>query len=252
MLYSENFTKFKNIKHCFYTRNNGFSGGVYKSLNCGLGSQDKQENIIKNLSFVAKNSGVDKDKLKLMSQTHSNKVIIIDKNNINNNNFKSDALITKIKNIAIGVLTADCVPVILYDEVNQIIGCIHAGWKGAISGIVENTLSSFATLNNNNKIYAAIGPCIGKKSYQVGNEFYLNFLSKSKENDIFFIKINNKFYFNIRKYVENKLLLNGVFQVDNIDLDTFQDSQNFYSYRKSRLFGQADYGRCISTICLKN
>ena len=138
MLYSKNFTKFKNIKHCFYTRNNGFSGGVYKSLNCGLGSQDKQENIIKNLSFVAKNSGVDKDKLKLMSQTHSNKVIIIDKNNINNNNFKSDALITKIKNVAIGVLTADCVPVILYDEVNQIIGCIHAGWKGAISGIVEN------------------------------------------------------------------------------------------------------------------
>ena len=252
MLYSKNFKKFKDIKHCFYTRNNGFSEGIYKSLNCGLGSHDNQENIIKNLNFVAKNSGVDKGNLKLMNQIHSNKVIIIDKNNINNINFKSDALITKIKNIAIGVLTADCVPVILYDEVNQIIGCIHAGWKGAISGIVENTLSSFANLNNNNKIYAAIGPCIGKKSYQVGKEFYLNFLSKSKENDIFFIKINNKFYFNIRKYVENKLLLNGVFQVDNIDLDTFQDSQNFYSYRKSRILGQADYGRCISTICLKN
>ena len=252
MIYSKKLKQFQNIKHCFFTRNKGFSDGIYKSLNCGLGSSDKKENIIKNLSFVSNNSDVSLEKLKLMNQTHSNNVIIIDKNNKNYKDYNSDALVTNLKDIAIGVLTADCVPIILYDSINEVIGCIHAGWKGSISGIIENTLIKFKKLNASNKIHAAIGPCISERSYEVGKEFYLNFINDEKKNDKFFRQENKKFYFNIRKYVENKLNTNGVAEIDSIDMDTFEDTSNFYSYRKSIILGEPDYGRCISTICLKN
>merc|ERR1712127_925629 len=102
-----------------------------------------------------------------MHQTHSNKVIIVNKKNQKNRNFKSDAIITKMSGYGLGVVTADCVPVILYDVKNNIVGCIHAGWKGAISGIIENTLKKLKKLNSDNKIFASIGPCIGQNSYEV-------------------------------------------------------------------------------------
>ena len=141
-----------------------------------------------------------------MYQTHSNKVVIINSKNKNSIKFKSDALITNIKGIALGVVTADCVPIILFDVNNQIIGCIHAGWKGAISGIIENTIKKFKKLSSHNKIYAGIGPCIGNKSYEVDLPFYKKFMSKSKKNNIYFInKKKNKKLFNLRKYVSDKL-----------------------------------------------
>jgi len=171
MYYSKKIKKFKNINHCFFSRKNGFSQGIYKSLNCGQGSKDNRKNIDKNLNFVSKKIQINKKNLFLMYQTHSNKVIIINNKNKNLKKFKSDAIITKIKGIGLGVVTADCVPIILYYRQNHIIGCIHAGWKGALSGIVENTIKSFKRLNMNNKIYAVIGPCIGSKSYEVDMAF---------------------------------------------------------------------------------
>ena len=185
-----------------------------------------------------------------MHQTHSNKVIVINKKN-KNKKIIADALVTKSEGLAISVLTADCVPIILYDEINNIIGCIHAGWKGAISGIIENTLNKFKEMNINNKINAATGPCIGHESYEVGLEFYNKFLKDSEINKKFFSKKNNeKFLFNLRDYVNNKLSNFGVHNIDNINADTFKDTDNFFSYRRSQKLKEADYGRCISTICL--
>ena len=251
MFYSNKLSQFNNIKHCFFSRKNGFSKGIYGSLNCGLGSGDKKENVKKNLDLVSKKMGIKKENLVLMHQTHSNKVIVIDKENQKNKKIIADALITKLEGLAIGVLTADCVPIILYDEVNQIIGCVHAGWKGAISGVIENTLNKFKEINNNNKIIAAIGPCIGNENYEVGLEFYDNFLKDSEINKKFFSKKNNKkFIFNLRGYINDKLSNWGVLSVDNIDIDTFKDSDNFFSYRRSKKLGEPDYGRCISTIGL--
>ena len=144
-----------------------------------------------------------------------------------------------------------CVPIILYDEVNKIVGCIHAGWKGAASGIIENTLDQFKRINKNAKIIAAIGPCIGKESYEVSQEFYDFFLRESEINKKFFIrKNNNKFLFDIRNYVNKKLSVSEVSYIENINFDTFKDSDNFFSYRRSKKLEQADYGRCISTISL--
>ncbi len=176
MYFSKKLRKFKNINHCFFSRKGGFSKGIYKSLNCGQGSRDNKSNIHKNLSFVSKKVKVDTKKLALMYQTHSKKVIIINNKNKNLNKFKSDALITKIKGIALGVVTADCVPIILFDKQNHIIGCIHAGWKGAFSGIIENTIKRFKKISIKNRIYAAVGPCIGNKSYEVDLTFYKKFI----------------------------------------------------------------------------
>ena len=250
MYFSKKLKRFKNINHCFFSRRGGFSKGIYKSLNCGQGSKDKKNNIDKNLNFVSKKVKVNKKNLALMYQTHSKKVITINNKNRNLKKFKSDALVTKIKGIALGVVTADCVPIILFDPQNHIIGCIHAGWKGAFSGIIENTISKFKKLNAKNKIYAAIGPCIGNKSYEVDLDFYKKFIIKSKTNKIYFVnKKNNKKLFNLRKYVNDKLTKLNVI-VDNINKDTFREKSKFFSYRRSQKLGQNDYGRCISVIAM--
>ena len=185
-----------------------------------------------------------------MNQTHSNKVVIIDENNKNNKRINADALITKIKDIAISVLTADCVPVLIYDEVNQTIACIHAGWRGAVDGIIKNTLNEIFNIGKNNKIYVAVGPCIGVENYEVGEEFYDKFLKVNKKNKIFFIHNRKKKLFNLRKYVNFKIKEFDIEHVENIDFDTYTENTNFFSYRRSRQLGEKDYGRCISTIGL--
>ena len=250
MFYSKNLKKIKKIKHCFFSRKGGFSRGIYKSLNCGKGSKDKKTNIEKNLNFVSKRVNVKLVNLKLMHQTHSNKVIFVSKNNKGSKSFYSDALITNIKGYALGVVTADCVPIILYDRKNQFIGCIHAGWKGAFSGIIENTIKKFKSLNSKNDILASVGPCIGPKSYEVDINFYKKFLLQSKKNKAYFIKKNNvKKLFNLRKYVNDKLVRLNV-KVDHVNHDTFKEKSSFFSYRRSQKLLEKDYGRCISVISL--
>ena len=251
MFFSKKLKKFKNINHCFFSRNGGFSKGIYKSLNCGKGSKDKKIFIKKNLNLVSKKMDI-KRKLLLMYQTHSNKVIIITNKNKKLNKFKSDAIITQLTGYGLGVVTADCVPIVLYDKKNHIIGCIHAGWKGALSGIVENTIKTFKKISLNNEIFAAVGPCIDKKSYEVDSNFYRKFISRSKKNKIYFLKKNkNKKLFDLRGYVTNKLLKLNI-NVDHINLDTFKQKSNFFSYRRSQKKGETDYGRCISVISLTN
>ena len=187
MFYSTKLKKFREIKHCFFSRKGGFSKGLYKTLNCGGGSKDNKENISKNLEYVSQKMQIKKNKLILMHQTHSNKVIEIDKKNLKKR-INSDAIITKLPDVALGVVTADCVPILIFDYQNQIIGCIHAGWKGALSGIVKNTIQKIRKKNFNSKIYACIGPCIGAKSYEVDLNFYKKFIYRSKKNKKYFSK----------------------------------------------------------------
>ena len=251
MFYSKKFKKFPNIKHCFFSRRGGFSKGIYRSLNCGKGSKDNKKNVNRNLSLVSKKMKIHKKKLYLMYQTHSNKVIVINKKNQNSTRFNSDALITKLRGVALGIVTADCVPIILYDIKNQIIGCIHAGWKGASSGIIENTVKKFKKISSKNKIFASVGPCIGFKSYEVDLNFYKKFILKSKKNSVYFSKKNKKKkLFNLRKYVNDKLIKLNV-KVDHVNHDTFKEKTRFFSYRRSQKLQEKDYGRCISLISLK-
>ena len=249
MFYSKKFQKFKEIEHCFFSRKKGFSKGIYESLNCGRGSKDKKKNIRKNLNFVAKTMGVKRNKLILMYQTHSNKVVEIKKHN-HRRKIIADAMITKMSGYAISVVTADCVPIIIYDVKNKIIGCIHAGWKGAFSDIIKNTIKKIKKLNYKNKIYASVGPCIGKISYEVDMKFYKKFVSKSRKNKVFFTyKNKTKRLFNLRKFVTDKLLKLNVI-VDQVNRDTYAEKSNFFSYRRSYKLKQKDYGRCISSVSL--
>ena len=249
MFFSYKLKKHKNLKHCFFSRNNGFSRGVYRSLNCGRGSKDNKKNIQKNLKFVAKTMAVERAKLILMHQTHSNKVVEITKKNYKKI-IVADAMITQMRNLAIGVVTADCVPIIFCDYKSRVAGCIHAGWKGAFTGVIENTFKKVKRLNLKNKIYASVGPCIGNKSYEVDIKFYKKFVSKSRKNKIYFTyKSKTKKNFDLRKFVTEKLLKLNV-KVDQVNKDTFAEKSNFFSYRRSFKLKQKDYGRCISTVRL--
>ncbi len=249
MFCSRKLKKIKQIKHFFFSRKNGFSKGIYKGLNCGKGSNDKKGNVKKNLDYVAKKMDVGKDKLILMHQTHSNKVVEIKKNNYKKK-IVADAMITKMKGFALGVVTADCVPILLYDTKNEIVGCIHAGWKGAFSDIIQKTITKIKKISSNNKIYACVGPCIGKKSYEVDEIFYKMFVDKSKNNKIYFSNKNKtKKLFNLRKFVSNKLIKANI-NVDQVDRNTFAEKSNFFSYRRSCKLKQKDYGRCISSISM--
>ena len=180
MFFSKKLKKFNKIKHCFFSRKGGFSKGIYKGLNCGRGSKDNKNNIIKNLNFASRKLLLKKNKLVLMYQTHSNKVIEVTRRNSNQIVY-ADAMITKIKGLAIGVVTADCVPILIYDKKNDVIGCIHAGWRGAYSGIIKNTILKIRKINPSNQIFASIGPCIGKNSYEVDYNFSNKFISRSKK-----------------------------------------------------------------------
>ncbi len=249
MFYSRKLKKLKNIKHCFFSRKDGFSKGIYKSLNCGRGSNDIKKNVKRNLEFVAKKMNVQKEKLILMHQTHSNRVIEIKQSNYKKK-IKADAMVTRMRGIGLGVVTADCVPIILYDARNEIIGCIHAGWKGAFLDIIKNTIKKIKKLNSKNKIYACIGPCIGKKSYEVDLLFYKKFVKRSYKYKRYFSNKNNqKKLFNLRKFVTDKLIQFEI-KVDQINKDTFTERSNFFSYRRSTKLKQRDYGRCISAVCL--
>jgi YfiH family protein len=251
MYFSKKFDEFHNIKHCFFSKNGGVSKDIYSSLNCGISSNDKKNNVQNNLAIVSKKIGVSTSGLFLMNQTHSNNVVIIDEEIQNIQRINADALITKIKNIAISVLTADCVPVLIYDDINRVVACVHAGWKGAVNGIIKNTLNKIINMGKNNKIYVVVGPCIGVKNYEVGKEFYNEFIRENKKNDIFFFHSQkDKFLFDLRSYVNFKIKEFDIEYLENIDFNTYIEKEKFFSFRRSRQLGEKDYGRCISTIGL--
>jgi len=248
MFCSENLKK-NNIEHCFFSRKNGTSRGIYESLNCGIGSNDKKLNVQKNLDIVSKKFKIQTKQLVLMHQTHSNKVQIVENKN-NSERIESDAMLTRNNSLALCVLTADCAPILIYEENKKIIGCIHAGWKGAINGIIENTLKKLEKIGGNTeKLVVSIGPCIAQESYEVKEDFYSMFIKKSKENDSFFLKNNKKtFSFDLRGFLNKKFKDFGVSQIENVCLDTFAMKSEYFSHRRAKKLGENDYGRCISVI----
>ena len=253
MFFSKKLKKFENLKHCFFSRKNGVSKGYYESLNCGLGSGDKKENVLKNLEFVAKKITCSKESLITLNQQHTNQVIHFDNDKSVKNKLTGDAIVSEVKNIGIGILTADCAPIFFYDHKKKIIGCAHAGWKGIFSGIIQNTILKFVKLGSKKKdIVCAIGPCIAKKNYTVKSNFYNKFIKKNKKNKKFFSYSKNEEYkFDLRNYANDILRNMNIKNIENIRIDTFSRKKSYFSYRRSLLNGDNDYGRCISIIFMK-
>ena len=253
MIISKKLSKFKDINHGFFNQNGGQSSGIYWSLNCGIGSSDKKKNVKKNLYIVCKKIGCSKKNLILLHQIHSNKIIFIDKKY----KFKlkrpiGDALVTNIPKLAIGILTADCAPILIYDKKLKIISAIHAGWKGAYKSIVKKVVKFFlkkGSLTQN--LYVAIGPCITQKNYEVKKKFRERFLKKDKKSINFFKHLNNKTYFSLNKYVYSQLKQLGIKNLEIINKDTYNKKNNFFSARRSIHNKEDNYGRNISLIMIK-
>ena len=186
----------------------------------------------------------------MLYQVHSSKYFFIKK--IPKKKLVGDGFITNVKNLPIGILTADCAPILILDCKKKIIAAIHVGWKGAYKNIVIKILKKIIKLGSKKKdIISVIGPCISQKNYEVGDEFKYKFVKKNKKNLNFFKLRNGKMYFDLSKYIYNQLISFGITKIDVIRRDTFDKKNNFFSARRSRKLNERDYGRNISVIMLK-
>ncbi len=252
MIKSKKLKKLNGINHGFFNKKGGISRGIYKSLNCGLGSNDKITDVKTNLKIVKNRLSKNSKKIFLLHQIHSDKFIYIDKKfKIPERRVKADAVITNQRKLPIGILTADCVPILIYDDVSKIIAAIHAGWKGAYRGIINKVIKFMLKKGCQSKnIHATIGPSISQKNYNVKQDFLKKFIKKNKKNKKFF-KIKKKvIYFNLPKFVKSQLEFNKISTIDHINIDTFDIKNNFFSARRSLRLKHDDYGRNISIIMI--
>lgn len=237
------------LRHGFFTRKGGASSGVFKGLNCGQGSSDQTEIVAMNRARVADAMEVAPDMLVTVHQCHSADVVTVteplrDKP-------KADAMVTKTPGLALGILTADCQPVLFADAKAGVIGAAHAGWGGTLSGVLEATIDAMIALGAAaDGITAVIGPSISQRAYEVGPEFLDRFIAEDPETERYFINgAPDKYLFNLPGYGLHRLRAAGV-DAEWTRHCTYADPERFYSYRRTTHNKEADYGRQISTIRL--
>ncbi|MDV7338053.1 peptidoglycan editing factor PgeF [Terasakiella sp. A23] len=245
----------KNITatHGFFTREGGISKGIYNSLNCGWGSDDDLKDVLTNRALVTQALGPNVSDLLSAAQVHSNRVQIVDKIWSRERAPELDAMVTKMPNVALGVLAADCAPVLFHDPINRIIGAAHSGWKGAFGGVLENTVKAMEEIGAvRTNINAAVGPCIHQASYEVDGGFKQTFLNHDPAFESYFTdgKAENKYQFDLPGFVKAKLDDLGLASVEASPADTYGDEKKFFSYRRTTHRNEADYGRQISAIVL--
>ncbi len=235
--------------HGFFTRKGGVSTGPYAGLNCGLGSGDEVQHVLTNRLRVSATIGV--ERLESVHQTHSADVLIVD-TPVKEPRPEADALVTQTPGLALTILTADCQPVLFYDPQAKVIGAAHAGWRGALDGILEATLAAMQRLGAHiSRIHAVIGPTISANAYEVGPEFRDRFLADDPDTAQFFFQGDaDRFQFDLPSYGLWRLRRAGVGQATWTGHCTYTDSESFYSYRRACHDGASDYGRLISAIRL--
>lgn len=241
------------IKHGFFTRNGGVSQGCFDSLNFAFSKGDTVANVAENRKRALSRLGTEDKKLLTMVQVHGNEVLVVKEEGWDFASLDTphaDAIVTQNSNVVIGILTADCVPVLLYDDQTQTIAAIHAGWKGAKAGIIESTFHALEKLNvKPQDVKAAIGPCISQENYEVGPEVFDAF--QGIYNDCFApSNHSNHYMFNLPKLVHQQLLQQGVEKVENLGLDTYQQKKDFFSCRRASHRGEKSYGCMLSAISL--
>ncbi len=246
-------SSFSGLRHGFGTREGGVSRGIYTSLNCGVGSKDDRDLVGENRTRFAARLGSESSALVTPYQTHSAEVAIVEEPWTRENTPKADAVVTARPGLAIGISTADCVPVLFADPEAKITGAAHAGWRGALSGVLEATIDKMVNMGaTRSRIAAAIGPAISQQAYEVGEEFEANFLEVTDANARFFVRKSedSQPYFDLTGYVEVRLQEAGTGAVENLRLCTYGDDGRFFSYRRSCHRDEPDYGRQISAILI--
>ncbi|MEP3346479.1 MAG: peptidoglycan editing factor PgeF [Litoreibacter sp.] len=237
------------VRHGFFTRKGGASSGIFSGLNCGQGSTDQCEIVLTNRARVAQAMKVDAKDLVSVHQCHSADVVVVDAPLADKP--KADAMVSATKGLALGILTADCQPVLFSDAEAGVIGAAHAGWGGAFGGVLENTIDAMVGLGaTRENIQAVIGPCISQAAYEVGQEYFERFFDADPDNARFFINgEGDKMQFDLPSYGLHRLRSAGV-QAEWTGHCTYGDETRFYSYRRSVHHKEADYGRLIATIRL--
>jgi polyphenol oxidase len=239
--------------HAFFTREGGVSEGLFTSLNCGLGSGDDAAKVAENRRRAMAALGLDGDRLVTGYQVHSADVAIIDERWRPEERPRADALVTRREDVALGILTADCVPVLFADAEAGVIGAAHAGWRGALGGVLEATVAAMVSLGAApQRLRAGIGPAIAQPSYEVGPEFPAPFLAQDEANAGFFRKAPRAghFLFDLPGYVARRLARLGLGAIEHSGGDTAAEPERFFSYRRSCLRQEPDYGRALSAIRL--
>lgn len=246
------------IAHAFFTRQGGTSEGIYASLNCGPGSADVPERVVENRRRAVARLGLDpggraSTPLATAHQVHGKSIQIVTQTWETGGAPKADGLVTNVPGLAIGILTADCAPVLLADTGQGVIGAAHAGWQGAKAGVLEAVLAKMIELGaKRTSIHAVIGPCIGQPSYEVGPEFQAPFLAETPDNARFFRPgAADRFQFDLGAYVQARLGAAGIAQPARIAADTYGDPARFFSYRRATHGGEPDYGRTLSAIAIR-
>lgn len=241
------------LSHGFFTRDGGHSTGLYASLNCGLGSDDDRQRVINNRAMVAERLEVAPDHLLTVYQVHSPDVACVTEP-FSGPLPKVDAMVTTAPGLALGILTADCAPVLFADTKAGVIGAAHAGWKGAITGVLEATVAAMIDQGaKHERITAVIGPTISRYAYEVGPEFVMRFSDEAAENESLFhpSERDGHAYFDLSAYCLKRLRNAEVGTVADLGICTYSDEDRFFSYRRTTHRGEPDYGRQISAIALR-
>jgi polyphenol oxidase len=252
-LHSPLLTRLPGIRHAFFTRAGGVSEGVYASLNAGTGSDDDQANVRENRARMASALDVAPDSLLTCYQIHSPDVVTVEAPWAADARPRADAMVTRVPNIALGISTADCGPVLFADTEAQVIGGAHAGWRGAFTGVIEATIAAMEKLGAKRAhIAAALGPMIREQNYEVGPEFVARFTDVDSDNARFFAPSPRAGHamFGLPGYITMRLRGAGIEKIDDLGLCTCADEGRFYSFRRMTLRGEPDYGRHINAIVL--
>jgi polyphenol oxidase len=241
------------FSHGFFSRLGGVSQGVYASLNGGVGSRDGSEAVMENRNRIADAVGVARDRLAVPFQVHSPDALAVTELWPADARPRCDALVTATPGIALGVTGADCGMILFADQRARVIGAAHAGWKGALGGVVEATVGAMERLGaTSGNIVAALGPCIGQKSYEVGPEFVAAFEDAGEDAARYFTSSRRDSHsmFNLNGYIAERAARAGVGRFEDLRLDTYADERRFFSYRRATHRKEPDYGRLMSVIVL--
>ncbi len=251
MLAAPSLSSLRGIRHAFFTREGGVSQGIYASLNGGVGSNDEPLHVAENRDRMARTLGVDVGRFATVHQIHSPDVVVAEAAWSLEARPRADAIVTCTPNLAIGVTTADCGPVLFADPKARVVGAAHAGWRGAFTGVLDATVAAMEQLGaDRDRIVVALGPMIRQRNYEVGAEFVRNFCDQDPANARFFRDADRDGHalFDLPAYIAARLRRAGLGQIEDIGFCTYAAPDRFFSYRRSVHRGEPDYGRHINAI----
>ena len=252
MLQAKNLSALPGIRHAFFTREGGVSEGLYASLNAGVGSDDDPAKVAENRARMAKAVGVTPERFLTAYQIHSPQVVVAETPWSGEARPRADAIVTRTPGLAIGASTADCGPVLLADPQAGVIGAAHAGWRGALGGVLEAAIAAMEKLGaGRSRIVAAIGPMISQRNYEVGDELVAQFAKADAGNARFFAAGRpGHAQFDLPGFIASRLAAAGIAGVEDLAACTYADPQLFYSFRRATHRGEPDYGRHVNAIAI--